>query len=277
MVESILSSSQTKALFARTNAQEARNQAAERLATGQKVNKITDNPKDYLLAKALSERVGTLQETKQEISQGIETLRATQAGTQAVEDLSNQLKGIALSAKDASATEKAELAKQFNTVKSQLDNLVNDTSYQGKNLIGTGGSDLTVDVGDKSGGTLTVSAKASDSASLGIKDASADYNDFATQADIDAAIADIDAARTTIRSTESTIGANVGVLQTRERFSQQLANIHEEGASKLTEADLNEEAAKQLSAGVRDGLAGAAQRIAAKSEASVLELVRGGK
>ena len=275
MADSVfLNAAQRQFLTARTEISRARNTAADRLATGQRVSRITDDAVSFLRGQALTQRAGALRDAKADISQGISALQAAQTGTQAIEDLTDQLKGIALAAQSADATEKAQLTQQFDTVRQQIDNLANDASYQGLNLLANPAGDLDVNLSDQPSTTFTVQGQASDVAALGIGNA-ASYNNFGTQADIDNAIAAIDAATETIRSNESSIGSNASFLGIREDFSANIANILEEGAAKLTRADMNEEAARLLAANVRDAMAVRGQRIAAQSDRLIVNMIRG--
>lgn len=271
-----LNASQTFALVQRGKTTKARNQAANRLATGQRISSVTDSPQDYFQAKGLSERASALQATKSGIGQGIEALMASEAATKAVDSLGNQLKGLATAAQSADPTERAALAQQFDTVRQQLDSLVGDASYQGVNLLSNPAGTLTVTVGEQAGSTVSVAGVASDSTSLGVGTATTTYNNFANASDIDNAIAAVDKAMTSVRGTAATLGGNTGLLQIRERFASNLSNTLQDGAAKLTEADLNAESARLVASRARDGLAAQGQRIAARAEANVLQIVKGG-
>ena len=105
MVESVaLSSTQKLSILERTRIAELRDQASRRLATGRRVNDLSDDPQDYLRAQALANRVSGLLGAKSGIGQGIESLLTAQTGLEAVQKLSEQLKGIAISAQSASGT-----------------------------------------------------------------------------------------------------------------------------------------------------------------------------
>ncbi len=275
MTESIaLYAAQRQFLTARTQIFRARNEASDRLASGRRVSGITENPVNFLRSQALTNRVGALRDAKASIGQGISALQATNVGTRTIEGLTQQLKGIAKAAQNATSDERAELVKQFDTVRRQIDSLANDVSYQGVNLISSSPDKLDVATSDKPGVSLTIQGAASDAASLGIGDA-AGYDNFATQAGIDQAIADIEGATAKVRANESNIVGNAAVLNIREDFTRNLANTLEGGTAKLTLADANEEAARLLSANVRDALSAQGLRITAQSDRSIVNLITG--
>ena len=142
-------------------------------------------------------------------------------------------------------------------IKGQLDNIARDASYGGTNLIGASPDDLTINLNKDGTSSLTVNGAASDSSSLGV---------VVTDA------AGIDAVKAQIRATTQIIGANAGINEIRENFTEELVNRLRAGEAKLTQTDLNEEAANILSLQTRGQLAAAATGIAAQSERTILQL-----
>jgi len=274
MIESVsLSAPQRLSLAARSRISGARDEAASHLATGRRISKISEDAQKFLLSKGLVARVDSLNTAKANIGQGISALLVTQTGLDAADKLAQQLKGIASQAKSASADDRAILAEQFDAVRTQLDNLVGDVSYQGVNLLSNPADTLRVHHSEQSGESLNIAGSASDAAGLSIGTAAASYSSFATNADIDNALTALDAARSQIHSTESSIVGNAAILGVREEFSEDLANIVQAGADKLVEADINEEGAKLLSASVRDALALEGQRISSQSDRLIVGLL----
>lgn len=268
-----LSSAQRSNLFSTQQLNEARNDSANRLSTGRRVNRIYDEPVDYFRAKALIDRVSDLGNVQGSIELGRSTLQATDVGLEAIEQFSRQLIGIANAAKTAeSTTEREALVQQFNEVRSQIDNLASDTSYMGINLLTTPTARLNTRVGDGEGSTLTSQATDSRVASLGIRDASTDYNGFATLTDITNAIGDVRLAIDTVRSTQADFTTDIAILNVREGFTEDLRQVSQTGADQLTNADVNLEAAVQLSAQIRSDLSFQGQRILAQGDSLLLGL-----
>ncbi len=95
---------------------------------------------------------------------------------------------------------------------------------------------------------------------------------WATDANINAAVNDLDSALNTLRSTATTIGTSASFLTTRLDFTTNLINTLEEGAGKLVNADLNEESANLLILQTRQQLGTIGLSIAASSEQAVFTL-----
>ena len=175
--------------------------------------------------------------------------------TNNVNDLATDL-GLATSTNGTLATNtlRAAAETQFDSLRTQIDNLVNDTTFLGVNLLKASPDSLTVKFNEAGTASLTVSGIASDSAALSIS-AVDSADSFALDASIDTIVAQLDAALTTLRTTQSTLGGNNTLINTRLTFTENLINTLEEGAAKLVNADLNAEAANLLALQTRHDLA----------------------
>ncbi len=177
-----------------------------------------------------------------------------------------------------SETEVGALTTDFQVLLGQINGLIADSSYKGKNLL-KGGATIDVKFNVAGDSKLTITGKTLEADSSGILSGlaftqkAADY-DFTTAGDITAALADVDAAITELRSVASTFGTSLGVIQTREDFTNELVNALESGAGKLVNASLEEEAAKLLALQTRQALGIQSLAIANTSQQSILALFR---
>lgn len=283
-----LSSSIRSNLLTLQNTGSLVNRTNSRLSSGKKVASAIDDAVAYFQGKALSDRAGDLTTRKDNIDQGISTVKAAINGLESVEKVLVQMKGVALSAKSATDTERADLASQFNTLAQQLSNLSNDASYQGLNLINNTASQLKIQFSDKSTATLTVTGvdsqfsalQTGQTASLASAAASSLANTTSwsavgtSVATLDSVVDAMDSAISGIRSNAKTLGANVALLQTRLDFTKNYVNTLTEGSDKLTLADLNEEGANLVSLQTRQQLGIQALSFAGQQEQGVLSLFR---
>lgn len=261
---SLLSLGETSALIGRTNS---------RLASGLKVASPIDDAKIFFEAKALNDRAGTLNEKKDGIDQGISSLSAALEAVESIDSLVRQAKGIALAAKTASGTELASLVTQYNGIRTQIDNLATDATYQGLNLVNSTTATLTVSFSNLTTSLLTVGSvdlRVNTSGGLGITSAAS----FSLTSVVDAAIAELDAAITTLRGAGQSLGSNVALLQTRLDFTENYVNELESGAGKLTLADITEEGANLVALQTRQQLGINGLAFAGQSEQNILALFR---
>lgn len=281
----LLSLNQTSSLVNRTNS---------RLSTGLKVSSVIDDAVAYFQSKALTDRAGDLTTRKDGIDQGISSLKTAMTTLESQEKLMVQMKGILLSAKSATNTERADLATQYQTLASQITNLVNDASYQGLNLLNATTAQLTVQFSDKTAAQLTVqgvdvrvskltgftyadgSSLGTDlTAASGLTGAGTAWSSVSNSVSVfDAIIEKMDSAITTVRSNAKNIGTNVALLQTRADFTKAYVNTLKEGSDKLSLADLNEEGANLVALQTRQQLGIQALSFAGQQEQGVLSLFR---
>ncbi|MEQ9169572.1 MAG: hypothetical protein RLO05_08245 [Rhodospirillales bacterium] len=252
-------------------------QVADRLTTGRRVNRVADDPQDFYAGRAAANRVGDLFDLKSGINQALSSAETASVGLRAVEDMTRQLHGIAMAAKGGTAEQRQAAAEQFERTRSQISNLAADASYGGVHLIDDPADDQTTPVGDLSGAEITVKGGASSSEALGIGTAGGDYNGFATDADIDAALADLAGATRQVRSTSQRVGSDIAALTTRRQFTQDISNTLQAAEDKLTGADLNEEAARMMALQLQDRFATAGLRFTVRTESLVADLLGSGR
>lgn len=243
-----------------------------RLASGLKVNSALDDAAAFFAARALSFRADDLNRLKDNIDQSISALTSAINGIEAITQLIEQAQGIAITAKATGDTnERSSLGVQFDALLLQIDNLANDASYNGQNIIQAAPDNLVVDFNEDSSSQITILGIDSTTGTAGINVAGA-VGDFAADTNIDAALTATRTALTTLRTTAATLGSNNTVLQTRLNFTEDLVNTLDEGAGKLTLADLNEESANLLSLQTRQQLGLNSLSLAAQSERAILNL-----
>jgi len=178
--------------------------------------------------------------------------------------------------------QRASLAAQYNNLLTQITQLANDASFNGVNLIAGKNNDLTINFNPKGNSNLTVASSDETAAGLGLnavtnKGGSASTlgrGFFLLNADITATVKTLSAASDQLKADSTTLGSNLSVVQNRQDFSKQLANILDTGAANLTNADLNEEAANSQALSTRQSLGISALSLANTAQQSILQLLR---
>ncbi len=268
MVDSVdLGSSVKSALRGMQRTRQQTSQTNERLSTGLRINDPLDGTQDFFASQALTNRAADLTQVKDQVGQAISTIQAADAGLNAIKDLSDQARAVAMQAQNTSdPTERLRLAEQFNQIRGQIDSIAADSSFSGTNLIGSSPENLDVALnGD--GASLTVQGIDSTSVGLGISSRT-----FGSDADIDAALADISSAQTQILSNSTSLSSSTSSLQNRIDITDNMTNTLERGTANLTQTDLDEEAASLLSLQTRQTLGSNALTIATENERTVLGL-----
>jgi flagellin-like hook-associated protein FlgL len=89
---------------------------------------------------------------------------------------------------------------------------------------------------------------------------------------IEASIDRLEAARDELRVQSKTLSSNLSIITAREEFTAEMINTLGDGASKLTEADMNEEGANMLMLQTRQALGTTSLSLASQAAQGVLRL-----
>lgn len=282
----LLSLQRTTSLIGRTQ---------ERLATGLKVNSAIDDALAFFKARNLNSRASDLLSIKTGITDGINVIKASIQGLETVESILKQMKALAQSAiSSPESSTRAKLASQFNELRTQVDNVLEDSSFNGVNLLKNstaafqqGADTLTVRFNErteqKSVNQLIVSGLnttdfqsilARSAITTGTAGSTSVWGQTGTAAitAINSALRAIDSALVTVRQVGQTFGTRSSLLEIRRAFTENIVNTLKGGASDLVNADLNEESANLLSLQTRQQLGTVSLSIAQQSEQAVLRL-----
>jgi flagellin len=165
------------------------------------------------------------------------------------------------------------LISQYNGLLDQIDQLNADAGYNGNNLLGGASTQLKVLFNDDGTSFLTIQGTDATSTGLGLAKLTVG-TEFDTNASVGTILANLKTATDRLRSDASSFGSNLSIVQTRQDFTNAIINTLQTGASNLTLADSNEEAANLLALQTRQGLSTKALSLAAQSDQNVLRLLQ---
>jgi len=166
----------------------------------------------------------------------------------------------------------ATYTQQFDTLRSQLDQLVQDASYQGVNLIAGGAANpLTVQFNNDASNPNKLVINAVDLTSTGLNVGAAASN-WSDTSSIQSTIGTLTNAQTTLRTQASTFGQNLTTVQTRQDFTTNLINTLQTGAGNLVNADMNTESANMLALQTQNQLGISSLSLASQAAQSILKL-----
>ncbi len=164
--------------------------------------------------------------------------------------------------------ERAEFVTQYNELMGQIDELAEDSGFNGVNLLD--GDDLSVIFNEDGSSTLSITGQSFDAAGLGLAQLATTGLDV--DADINSTLSTLDTAVSSLRSQASEFGSNLSIVETRENFTKSMINTLETGAANLTLADTNEEGANLLALQTRQQLSSTALSLASQADQNVLRL-----
>ena len=245
----------------------------KRLASGKKVNSALDDPVAYFTAVAHEQRAGDLAGRKDEMSEAVQTVKAADAGIQSINTLIAAAKSLASSALSADSTTATALMNQFNTVRTQINEMSGDAGYKGVNLLGGTSVSLTVKFDETGASKLGIAGFDGSTTSLGISLAAGWVSGTTvTASTIETSMTALDAAKDKLRTESSKLANNLSIITARQEFTQGMINVLSDGAAGLTNADMNEEGANMLMLQTRQNLGTTSLSLASQAAQSVLRL-----
>ncbi len=162
-------------------------------------------------------------------------------------------------------TEKTLSAGEYQKILEQYDMLISDASYKGLNLLE--GQYLKINFNEDRSSKINVPGVKAGSGSLGLK-----TKEWKTAEDIEKSVSELENAINSLRGFASEFGNYYSIVTTRQDFTENLINVLEEGADKLTLADMNQESANMLALQTSQQLAVNSLSLASRASQAILRL-----
>ena len=256
------------------NTSQLLNRTQQRLSSGKQVNSALDNPTNFFAAQNATQRASDLSDRKDGMSEAVQTVSATNAGITAITGLIQAAKGIAQSALSTSdTTVQSKLAGQYDTIRTQIDQMSSDSGYRGLNLLAVAGGNaattLTVTFNENSSSSLAVVGFLGNSSGLSLTGAGGNWQ---ATSSITADSAKMDSAITSLRTSTQTLAANLNIITTRQSFTDNMISTLQTGSDNLTLADMNQEGANMLMLQTRQSLGTTSLSMSSQAAQSVLKL-----
>ena len=250
----------------------------KRLATGLRVNTSLDDPINFFAAQEHRLRASDLAGRKDGMSEAIQTIKSANVGIEGIVNLLAQAKSLAQSALSAGSTDAISFASAYAEVMTQINMMAADSGYKGINLLQSG--ELTVQFASTANESyLHLSGFGTTDAEFSIAGMSEAGTGFGwvngttvATSTIQAAMDGIEEAMGTLRTEAKVLSNNLSIITAREEFTAQMINTLDDGAAKLTEADMNEEGANMLMLQTRQALGTTSLSLASQAAQGVLRL-----
>ncbi|MGN6374894.1 MAG: flagellin [Sphingomonas sp.] len=249
-----------------------------RISTGLKVSSTKDDSASYTIAQTLRGDVGNLGAVSSSLSRAKSTVDVAVAGAQQISDLVNQMSAKATAASDSGLdqTSRDAMAKDFDALKTQIQSVIDSSSFNGTNLL-AGSSNATAD-----GAGADVHALTSTSTSASTLDVSNQDFDTSVITGIGSTFTDAATAKTmvdtlktvssAINTSLSTLGAASRQIDGQSSFVSNLTDVITSGIGNLVDADLSKESANLQALQVKQQLGVQALSIANQAPQMITRL-----
>jgi len=192
----------------------------------------------------------------------------------AVSDMLTQLKEKALAASDTSldTTSRTALKNDFDSIRDQITTTLDNASFNGINLIGSGAKDITALANADGQSTITVAAQ---TMSLGGSVITLDSTDtFASATSAGNLLTTIDTSISNVSASLAKLGTSSKALDNHMNFVGKLQDSITQGIGNLVDADMAKESAKLQALQTKQQLGVQALSIANQSTSTVMSLFR---
>jgi len=162
-----------------------------RLATGKKINSASEDPAGYQLARSLETRKRGLDAALQNVTSAKNVMNVAEGGYQNIMDILQTIKEKATQAADASLSsdQRSAIDDMANALISEIDEIVDGTTFNGSNLIDGSFAGVAFQTGEGGTDQLSISLGDGNSDNLGV-----DVIDLSTAGGASAAITTLSAA-----------------------------------------------------------------------------------
>jgi flagellin len=244
------------------------------ISTGKTVNTAADNGAVWSIANTMQGRVSSLDAVKESLNSATSTIDVAMSAGQQVSDLLSQLKAKALAASDTSldTTSRASMNQDFQSLLTQVNTVVNNASFNGVNMINSGGTTIAALANDTGSSHITVAAEdlSVGGANVTISAAAS----FTTASQASAYVATLTSDITNVNNALTNLGTGSNALSGQLTFVSNLQNSLNTGISNLVDADMAAESAQLQALQTKQQLGIQALSIANQSTSALLSLFR---
>ncbi len=249
--------------------------AQNQISTGLRVAGATDDGSIWAIAQGQRSQVSSLGAVTDSLNRASSVLDVAVTAGQTISDLLNQLKSKALEASDTSlsTSDRSAINSDFKSLIGQIKNQVSNASFDGANLIETGGASLYALSGPSGTAKLTLAAQslALGGANLTLSAGSS----FTTATQASNLLTTINSSITSVNLAVSKLGTEANAVTTNLSFVSNLSDTLTTGIGNLVDADVAAESATLQALQTKQQLGVQALSIANSSSSNLLSLFRG--
>ena len=249
--------------------------AQNQISTGLRVAGAEDDGSIWAIAQGQKAQVSALGAVTDSLNRASSVLDVAVTAGQTISDLLNQMKSKALEASDTSlsTSDRAAINSDFKSLVTQIKSTVTNASFDGANMIQTGGTTLYALSGPGGTNKLTLAAQ---SLALGGGNLTVTANSsFTSASQASALLTTINTSITNVNSAVAKLGTEANAVTTNLSFVSNLSNTLTSGIGNLVDADVAAESATLQALQTKQQLGVQALSIANSSSSNLLSLFRG--
>jgi flagellin len=227
--------------------QDALANSVERLSSGLRISRASDDAAGLAISSRLSAQIGGLQQAQRNSNDAVSMIQTAESSMQDVNSLLTRMRELAVQSANGGtlgSADRASLNTEFSALQNEISRIVGVAAYNGQNLIDgslSAGTSFQVGTFNSANNRITFSLASLDAQTLGVNSGQTDVN---TQISAQNAIDLISTAINTISAERAGIGAaELRVQQTIENLSSTFTNLSAAN-SRIKDVDVASETAE---------------------------------
>ena len=249
--------------------------AQNEVSTGLRVGGAEDDGAIWSIAQSQRSQVSSLGAVTDSLNRASSVLDVAVTAGQTISDLLNQMKSKALEASDTSlsTSDRAAIASDFTSLVNQVKSEVSNASFDGANMIKSGGTTLYALSGPSGANKLTLAAQ---SLALGGGNLTITAGaTFTTATQASNLLTTINTSITNVNGAVAKLGTEANAVTSSLSFVSNLSDTLTTGIGNLVDADVAAESATLQALQTKQQLGIQALSIANSSSSNLLSLFRG--
>jgi flagellin len=245
-----------------------------RINTGLKVADAKDNAAVWAIAQNQRAQSASLDSVKDSLARGQSAIDVAMAAGNSISDLLTQMKAKALAASDSGldSVSRQALNNDFTSLRDQITTIVNNASFNGVNMVQSGGNNIYALANADGTSKITVQAQDLSLGSTNVTVGATDTIGTATTAS--AMIATLQTSINNVSAALANLGTGAKALDRHVTFITKLQDTIDAGVGNLVDANLAQESAKLQALQTKQQLGVQALSIANSATSSLLSLFR---
>ena len=202
------------------------NRSLERLSSGLRINRASDDAAGLAIAEGFRSVVRGTQVAQRNTQDGISLVQTAEGALSETTNILQRMRELAVQAATGTQTEatRQALDDEVQELIAQIDDIANDTEFNGLALLDGTESVITIQAGAQVGQTLGITLSGATASDLGVDGTEVGGADASNA---ESAITAIETALSSVNSARS----NLGALQNRLEFTTNTLSIQEENSA----------------------------------------------
>ena len=249
-----------------------------RISTGMKVNSAKDNASYFSISTTMDSESGMNKAVNEGLTLAKNSVSTARLGAETMVELAQEFVDR-LAFAQTEGVDQADVQKELTSLAAQMKTAIEQSSFNGENLISTAGSGAKEVVSgvSRNGGTLsttTIDFTAGDLEALQGSFDGITIDNTTTAADLELALTNSEVFLASVIDAATDLGIVEKSIETQQNFLNELTDRLDAGVGSMIDADMEEEAARLQSLQVQQQLSTQSLSIANQAPQNILSLFK---